>query len=53
MKIFITIVFSVMAFISFCGILAERDIHTRKCLTVCFGISAALILALNIIGGTL
>lgn len=53
MSLFITIAFSVMAFICFCGILAEKDIHSRKCITVCFGICAALILAVNIIGGAL
>lgn len=46
MSLFITIAFSVMAFICFCGILAEKDIHA-------FGICDALILAVNIIGGAL
>ena len=53
MTTFITIVFSVMVFICFCGILAEKDPGSRKCITVCFGICAALILAVNIIGGAL
>lgn len=53
MSLFITIIFSIIAFICFCGILAEKDTQARKCITVCFGICAALILAVNILGGML
>ena len=53
MNIFLTIWFTVNATICLLGVIAERDAHKRKSYTVCFGISAALVLAVNIIGGVL
>lgn len=53
MMLFSIIAFSFLAFISFIGIIAEKDTFSRKCMTVCFGICAALVLAVNILGGVL
>ena len=53
MVAFITIAFSLMAFIAFCGMLGEKDAKARDNLTIGFGICAAIVLAINIIGGVL
>ena len=51
--VIITLAFSIMAFLCFCGMVAERDSHLRKHCTICFGICATLIFAVNILGGLL
>jgi hypothetical protein len=48
-----TIVFSISGFFSICGIFAEKDVTSRKYLTICFGICAAVVLAVNLFGGVL
>lgn len=53
MMLFTTIAFSIMAFASFCGVIAEKDMHARKCATICFAICTTLVLIVNILGGVL
>ena len=50
MALLVTIVFSLMAFICFCGLLAEKELCFRKHLTICYCASTFLVLAVNIVG---
>lgn len=50
MKILVTIIFSFFALISFLGVVAEKEPGFRKQFTVCFIVSALVILVANIIG---
>ena len=45
------ILIGIFAFISFCGILAEKDTTTKKYITVSFCICIVGIIILNLLGG--
>jgi hypothetical protein len=53
MSIFLTILFSLFAIISYLGLLGERDPQSRKHMTICFFISTLVVVAINFFGGAI
>lgn len=51
MNAVIIIIFSLMAFVCFCGILAEKDTKTKSYMTLCFAICAILVFGVYVLGG--
>lgn len=53
MTTFLTITFSIIAIGFYLGVVTEMDAHARKCDTIGFAICAAVVLAVNVMGGVL
>lgn len=53
MSIFLTILFSIFAIISFLGLLGERDPQSRKHMTISFLISTLAVVAIIFFGGAI
>ena len=53
MSIFLTILFSLFAIISFFGLIGESNPHSRKHLTICFIVSTLVVVAINFFGGAI
>ena len=45
------ILIGIFAFISFCGMIAEKDANTKKYITISFSICIAGIVIFNLFGG--